>query len=446
LPTAAGGAQVTAEISFPDWRAYAGAWLICNMLATRPVRGSPDRDLEGGMPSVPRLPFAVLLAVLCGLAPALAQPGPGAPPAVGVVRAKLEPVTESNSFVGRIEATDRVNVVARVTAFLEQRLFTEGAEVKKGDLLYVLEKPPFQADVEAKAAAVAQAQAQLQNAEITLRRAQALINTPAGQQSSVDNARATQLSDQAQVMQAQANLRVSQINLGYTDIRAPISGKIGQTSVTTGNVVTPNSGTLTTIVSQDPMYVTFPIAFRTALDLRDRYASKGGFNAVVIKVQLPNGRIYGQTGKLNFVNNSISANTDTITLRGTIPNPPLGPVAGNAAVRELTDGEFVTVILEGVEPIEALTIPRAAVLSDQAGDYVYLVDAQNKVEQRRIQLGQSSPTTAVVMSGLKDGEMVVVDGIQKVRPGQTVAPGPASPSPSVPPTAMQGGASSSRRN
>ena len=394
-----------------------------------------------------RLLTTVSLVVLLGLHPALAQPGPGGPPpAVGVVKAKLEPVTQSNQFVGRIEATDRVNLVPRVTAFLEQRLFTEGAEVKKGDLLYVLEKPPFEADVQAKAALVSQAQAQLQNAEITLRRAETLLSTPAGQQSAVDNARATQLSDQAQVMQAQANLRSSGINLGYTEIRAPIGGKIGRTSVTIGNVVSPSSGTLATIVSQDPMYVTFPIAFRTAVDLRDRYANKGGFDAMVIKIQLPNGRVYGHTGKLDFVNNTIGTSTDTILLRGTVANPPIAPVVDHDTIRELPDGEFVNVILEGVEPIEALTVPRAAILSDQQGDYVLVVNPENKVEQRRIQLGQSTPTTAVVMSGLKEGEMVVVDGIQKVRPGQTVTPGPASPPPNVPPTAMQGGGVPASRN
>ncbi len=370
--------------------------------------------------------------LLVGLRPALAQHGPGGPVSVGIVRAKLTPVTQTNEFVGRVEAVERVNLVARVTGFLDQRKFKEGAEVHKGDLLYVVEKPPFEADVQAKAAAVAQTQAQLQNAKITLRRAEALLHTPAGQQSAVDNARAAVLSDQAQVMQAQANLRASEINLGYTEIHAPISGKIGRTAITVGNVVGPNSGTLATIVSQDPMYVVFPIAYRTALDLRAKYAGKGGFNAVVIRLQLPNGETYGHTGKLDFVNNTISANTDTITLRGTIPNPPIGPVVGGAAVRELTDGEFVTVVLEGVQPIAALTIPRAAVLSDQQGDYVYAVNAENKVEKRRIQLGQSTPTTAVVMTGLKAGEMVVVDGVQKVRPGMTVLPAPATPPPTLP--------------
>ena len=389
---------------------------------------------------MPRLPMALVVLLLFGLASARAQHGPGGPPSVGVVRTALTPVTQSNEFVGRIQATDRVNLVARVTGFLEKRLFTEGAEVKKGDLLYVVEKPPFEADVQAKAAAVAQAQAQLQNAQITLGRAEKLLHTPAGQQSAVDNARATVLSDQAQVLAAQANLRASELNLGYTEIRAPIDGKIGETAVTVGNVVSPSTGTLATIVSQDPMYVEFPIAFRTALDLRSKYAGKGGFKAVVIKLRLPDGRIYGQTGRLNFVNNTISSSTDTITLRGTIPNPPIGPAVGGAAVRELTDGEFVSVILEGVQPVEALTVPRAAVLADQRGDYVYVVGAGNKIEQRRIQLGQSSPATAVVMSGLKPGELVVVEGVQKVRPGAVVAPSPASPPPAAVRSAMQTGA------
>lgn len=375
--------------------------------------------------------FGTLAAVLIALAgPAKAQFG-GGPPAVGVVRVERQAVTQTNEFVGRIQATDRVNLVARVTAFLEEMHFIEGSEVKKGQLLYRLEQPPFQADVQAKGATVAQMQAQLQNAEINLRRAEALLHTPAGQQSTLDDARANQLSYQAQMMQAQANLRASQINLGYTEITAPIDGKIGRTAVTIGNVVSPSSGTLTTLVSQDPMYVVFPVSAREALDLRHRYREKGGLNAVRIRVRLPDGRLYDQAGSLNFVDNTISANTDTLIWRGVIPNPPL-PGAGNTNIdRELADGEFVSVLLEGVAPIEALTVPRAAVLSDQSGEYVYVVGAGNKVEQRRIQLGQSTPTMAVAMSGLNAGEMVVLDGLQRVRPGIVVQPGPASPPPAA---------------
>jgi membrane fusion protein (multidrug efflux system) len=187
------------------------------------------------------------------------------------------------------------------------------------------------------------------------------------------------------------------------------------------------------------MYVVFPISVRTALDLRQRYADKGGFNAVVIKIRLPDGRMYGQTGKLDFMDNTISASTDTLILRGSIPNPLLSDgKVGNATIRELVDGEFVSVVLEGVQPVRLLTVPRAAVLSDQRGDYVYTVDAQNKVEQTRIQIGQSTPTVASVLSGLTEGALVITDGVQKVHPGQVVSPGPASPPVTASPAVLQG--------
>ena len=254
-------------------------------------------------------------------ATAEAQPAPAAPPAVGVMEAVNRPVTESSEFLGRIEAPNRVSVVARVTAFLEKRSFVEGAEVKTGDLLYQLERGPFEADLESKKAQVAQLQATLVNAKLTTDRAKTLLGGPAGQQSTYDAALANQQSLEAQIQAAQAQVDLSQINLDYTEIHSPIDGKIGRTAVTEGNVVTPSSGVLTTIVSQDPMYVTFPVSVREALTLRERYATRGGFKAVIIRIRLPNGRMYDQTGQLNFVNNTIAQNTDTITLRGTIPNP-----------------------------------------------------------------------------------------------------------------------------
>src|SRR5580698_6541474 len=314
-----------------------------------------------------------MLAVV-GVPAANAQLGASGPPAVGVMDAVNRPITESNEFLGRIEATNRVSVVARVTAFLEKRRFVEGAEVKSGDLLYQLERGPFEADLKSKQAQVAQLQATLVNAKLTTDRARTLLGGPAGQQSTYDAALANQQSLEAQVQAAQAQVDLSKINLDYTEIRSPIDGRIGRTAVTEGNVVTPSSGVLTTIVSQDPMYVTFPVSVREALQLRDRYATRGGFNAVIIRVRLTDGRMYDQVGHLNFVNNTIAQNTDTITLRGTIPNPTLhDPSTTGGAIRELTDGEFVTVNLEGVEPVEVLAIPRSAVLSDQQGDYVFTV-------------------------------------------------------------------------
>jgi membrane fusion protein (multidrug efflux system) len=378
---------------------------------------------------------ALLLGALFGTAQA--QPGPGGPPAVGVATVQRRAVTETSEFVGRIQAVNRVDLVARVTAYLEKRSFTEGVEIKAGDVLYRLERAPFEAQVAAQAAAVAQNEATLQNAQINLGRAEALLATPAGQRSRVDDALAAQKTAQAQLAAAQAQLRLAQVNLDYTEIKAPIDGKISRTAVTEGNVVGPSTGVLATIVSQDPIYVLFPIAVRAGLDLRDRYADKGGFSAVKIRLRLPTGETYGQTGQLNYVDNSVSANTDTLTLRGFIPNPlRSGMRASDPGARELTDGEFVTVLLEGVEPVQALAIPRTAILADQQGNYVWVIGDGNKAEQRRVQLGQSTPSTAVIASGLKEGETVVVDGVQRVRAGMVVNPAPANaPQPSVPPQA-----------
>jgi membrane fusion protein (multidrug efflux system) len=354
--------------------------------------------------------------------PLSAQETSAKPPAVGVIAAALSRVTQSDEYVGRIQATDRVNVIARVDAYLDERFFTEGAEVKKGDLLYRLEQGPFTADVQAKQAAISQFQAQLKNADITLYRARALLNTVAGQQSNVDSAIAADDALKAQILGAEAQLQQSQINLGYTEIRAPIDGKIGRTAVTVGNYVTPSSGVLTTIVSQDPIYVVFSVPSRIAIAVRDRAAENP--DAAVVKIRLPGNQLYGQAGTLDFIDNTVATSTDTITLRGMVSNPPVSGAKGRAT-RALVDGEFVTVILEDSEPIEAVTVPRPAGLSDQGGNYVYIVDADNKAQQRRVKLGPALPTNVAVTSGLAVGDRVIVEGIQRVRPGQPVSPAAA---------------------
>src|SRR3982074_1994705 len=252
-----------------------------------------------------------------------AQPAPSGPPAVGVVEAIKRPITETSEFLGRIEAVNRVNVVARVTAFLEKRLFEEGNEIKAGNKLYLLERGPFEADLASKQAVVAQLQATLENAKLTTDRAHTLLGGPARPQTTYDAALANQRSLEAQVQSAQAQVQSSQINLDYTDIRSPIDGKIGRTAVTEGNVVSPGSGVLTTIVSQDPMYVVVAVAVRSEVEVPERKATRGGFSAVVIKVRLPDGRLYDQTGKLDFINNTVAQNTDTVTVCGVIPNPTL---------------------------------------------------------------------------------------------------------------------------
>ncbi len=380
-----------------------------------------------------------LAALVLGSLPAAAQFGPGGPPAVGVVAAAKRPVIETNEFVGRVLAIDKVDIVARVTAFIEERAFTEGAEVEKGALLYRLERAPFEADLLAKQATVQQQQALLRNATIVLGRANALLNGPAGQRSSVDDAEAQRASQAALLLGAQAQLRQSQINLDYTEIRSPVTGKIARSTVSAGNVVSPTTGALTTVVSQDPMYVIFPVSLRAALDLRNRYADKGGFSAVVIRLRLPDGKLYPIAGKLDYVDPSVAQNTDTVNLRARIANPlRSGTKPGEPGNRELVDGSFVTVTVQGVQPVEALVVPRSAVLSDQQGNFVYIVDGEKKVQVRRLVLGQSTPDTAVILSGISAGDNVIVEGLQRVRPGVTVNPGPAGAAPGVPPTAPQG--------
>jgi membrane fusion protein (multidrug efflux system) len=379
---------------------------------------------------ITRIALAVILAAFPLVA--AAQSAPSGPPAVGVVRVARQEITQSNEFVGRIQSIGRVSLVARVSAFLEKREFVEGAEVKNGDLLYLLEQPPFQAQVNFNKANVAQLEAQHTFAQQQLARAEYLVKTPAGQQQNVDQTISNERSLAAQVASAKAQLETAEINLGYTEIRAPIDGKISATAVTEGNVVSPTSGTLATLVSQDPMYVNFPVAVRTALELRDKYVPKGGFSAVVIRLRLPNGKIYKEVGHLDYVSPTIDQNTDTMMLRGVVPNPVLvAEKPGHPTLRELSDNEFVTVLLEGVQPVSVLGIPRAAVLADQQGDYVYVVDGQNRAEMRRIHLGQSTPQTAVVTSGLNEGELVISEGVQRARPGEVVSPGPASPAPSA---------------
>jgi membrane fusion protein (multidrug efflux system) len=373
------------------------------------------------------LRLALCAAIALTSPRAMAQTGPAAPPAVGVVKVERRPMIESDTFNGRIEPLISVNIVARIAAFVEKKLFVEGIEVKKGDLLYTLERPPFQAAVDLQKAAVAQAEAQLDNANTELWRKQQLLQKNAGTQEAVDNAQATQRVAAAQLKSAQAQLEVAQINLDYTEICSPVDGRIGAALVSVGNVVSPTSGTMTTIVSQDPMDVDFSVPMRRAIELREQYADKGGFDAVKIRIRLSDGRVYSETGRLDFVNNAIARDTDTLPFRAVIANPILkSQTAGGVKLRELVADEFVTVLLDSVDPRQVIAVPRPAILSDQQGTYVYVVDDKNIARQRRVRLGQSTPETAGIVDGLKEGERVVVEGVQRARPDSPVAPAPVS--------------------
>jgi membrane fusion protein (multidrug efflux system) len=354
--------------------------------------------------------ICIALPLLVGCDEKKQAAAPPASPAVGVRPAALKGVSQSFEFVGRIKATDKVDVRARVEGFIEKVAFREGQDVKAGDLLYQLEQPPFQAQVNTAKASVAQFEAQYRNAQLTLERAQYLLKTVAGQQSNVDSALAAERALAAQIEGAKAQLQTAEINLGYTEIRSPIDGRIGRHAYTLGNLVNPASGVLATIVSQDPIYVLFPVSVRDLEIIREARHNEGGLTKIDIRLHLANGREYPQRGVWNLTDPQVDQQTDTLIIRATVQNPE----------RQLVDGQFVTVAIRERREAPRLVVPQAALQVDQSGYYVLVVDDQHKVEQRRIQTGPNQDTDVVITSGLKEGEKVIVDGIQKVRPGQVV--------------------------
>ena len=230
-------------------------------------------------------------------------------------------------------------------------------------------------------------------------------------QSTLDQREADWHSAQANVLAAQALLEQAQINLGYTEIRSPIDGRIGLATFTVGNLVQPSSGRLATVVSQDPIYVIFQASERDVIAYKRRLAAATEKNPhVTIHIKLPDGSMYAHSGETNFLDVQVDTNTDTVSVRAQVPNPEL----------LLIPGGIVGVTVERGAPKSALVIPQSAVQLDQAGNYVLVVDAAKKVEQRRITTGVEQGRDVVVTDGLKEGELVIVEGIQKVRPGQVV--------------------------
>ena len=363
----------------------------------------------------------ILAAILLGIAGCgdggenTAQPAqPAAPPAVGVVAVAEAEITPAVSFVGRVDAIDRVDVRARVTGFLEERAFDEGAQVQSDDLLFQIEQAPFQAEVDAAKAQLASAQADLKNAQLQLERGQELLqkkNIPAAE---VDAREAARDMAKAGVLRAEATVRQAEINLSYTTIRSPIAGRIGRSTYTVGNLVSPDSGVLASIVSQDPIYVTFPVSLRVLLEVqKEAEAAGGGQRATVVQVRLPDGTMYDQDGQVNFWDVQVDPTTDTIPVRAQFPNP----------TGYLIENAFVTVFVRYAEPETALVIPQRALQADQGGTFALVVGADDKAERRQVVLADSGrPGVAAVTQGLSAGDRVIVDGIQRVRVGQVVSP------------------------
>jgi membrane fusion protein, multidrug efflux system len=349
-----------------------------------------------------------LIAGSCG---AIAQ-GTPSPPTVTVTPAVSRDVTETAGFIGRVTAINQVDIVARVPGFIEQRQFTEGQQVKTGDLLFRIEQATYKAAVAQQSANLAKAKATATNAALQLTRAKELVRNQNIAQATVDQRAADEAAAQADVLEAQAALDQAQINLDYTEIHSPIDGRIGLAKFTVGNLVGPSSGTLATIVSQDPIYVIFQVSAREILDYKRRIAELGDQNGhVAVRIKLPDGTLYAQRGLTDFLDIQVSGSTDTVAVRAELANPQ----------GLLVPGAFVSVVAEAGKPQTALVIPQAAIQLDQAGRFVMVVDAEKKVELRRVTTGADQGTGVVVTQGLKEGDLVIVEGVQKVRPGQVVA-------------------------
>ncbi len=361
--------------------------------------------------------IACILLALWGISsPASAQSTQEAVP-VGVVTAERKPVNETLDFVGRVDAMQRVEVKARITGYLENVLFKEGDLIKEGAPLYSIEKGLFQAAVEQAEGQLERSKAAKVLTEVQLQRAEELLAKGSGTTVARDQAFAADESAKGAIMVDEANLQTAKINLGYASITSPISGKVGKTNLTKGNVVTPQSGSLTVIVSQDPMYVTFPVSQREFL--RAQQAGHAvDITGIKAALQFADGSAYKHPGEINFVDVTVDRGTDTVLARATFPNPEFA----------LIDGQLVRVGLESKTAVEKIVIPQAALISDQEGIYVFIV-SDGKAAVRRIKTAGPSGTGIIVEQGLTGGEQVIVEGIQGLRRDVAVRATPLPPAP-----------------
>ena len=355
---------------------------------------------------------AILLTALTG-GPAAAQQG-APPPAVLVQAAETVPIADQFEFIGRAAAVDKVELRARVKGFLGPRLFADGDQVKKDQVVFTIERDPYQAAVDQKLAQRDAARAALTNAELQLKRAAELLRTNTGTQATYDQRLSEQLQAKAQLEDAGAQLRDAEIQLSYTEIKSPIDGRIGRAAFSPGNIVGPDSGVLATVVSEKPIRVLFPVTQREFLDAR---RDKAAGDPLIVRLRLADGNIYDENGQLDFIDITVDPKTDGQIVRATFPNKE----------GFLTDGQTVRVILEAEKPQTVVAVPQQAIALDQTGPYLFVVNDKNVVEMKRVKTGVSRNGLLAITEGLKAGDRVIVQGQQRVREGMTVAPSVAPP-------------------
>ncbi len=330
------------------------------------------------------------------------------PPAVMLHEIGEKSVIRSFEAPGRVVSQYRVDVLARIAGYLQNSYFKEGDTVKEGQVLFQIEPNEYQNASKTAAANVTNLQAQLDFAEKQLARASELVKKDYIAKAQYDQILSQRDSLRAQLASAQAQYNDANRNLGYTSVKSPVNGKVGIINVTVGNYVTPSSGALTTINSTDPIYVTFP------LDSSDfqMIAYSDGDSGKERKVELlfADGKKYQFDGVQDFQDNKVDISTGTVTMRATFKNPN----------NELIHGAFVTVRLYANKPTNVPVVPFTAIMENQAGKYVYKIDEQNLPQLTYIKVGEQDGDNWIVNEGLKKGDRVIIDGIQKVIPGSPV--------------------------
>lgn len=356
----------------------------------------------------------VLLLATSGVMSQGPQPGQKPPPAVVVQPITVQEVANPEQFNGRVEAIQAVDIRARVQGFLRAVAFTDGQAVKQGDTLFEIEPDQFQAAVASAEAQVSRAEASRNSAERTLARNKELFGQRTVSQSALDQAQAAFDIAVADVQVAQAALQTAKLNLSYTQITAPISGRIGKPAFTQGNLVGPESGVLARIVSLDPIRVAFSITEGFLVTLRQRAAQQKAIDpsALDFSLRLANGTDYAQPGKLDYVENEVDPQTGTVATRLIFPNPN----------HILVPGQFVTVYVREKNAPRLPVVPQSGVLQDREGRYVYLLNDDDTVSQRRIETGARVNAGWAVTKGLSGGEQVVSQGVQRLANGMKVQP------------------------
>jgi membrane fusion protein (multidrug efflux system) len=335
------------------------------------------------------------------------------PPSVGIAPVVRREVTPSLEFVARIEAINAVDLEARVSGFLIERLVRDGAVVEAGELLFRIEPEPYEAAVAARRAEVASTEAIFENARLRRERMEELVAREAQPQANLDEAIALEGEAKAAIDAAKAALDKAEIDLGYTEITAPFAGRIGRLEFSEGAIVGPDRGPIARLVQLDPVFATIPVNDRTMLAFRRSQQDGSGAKPFL---RLADGTMMENAGEFDFFEPQVSETTSTVAVRATFANPD----------NVLLPGQFVTAVVRSAEPEMALTIPQIAVQQDQSGRFVLTVDANNVVQETRVELGDRVETDWVVEGGLEEGQNVIVEGLQKARSGATVAPAPAS--------------------